>query len=57
MTILVLIIILLQTMVCSNNKGNEVQSNQQAPIDLITVLDTIYISKQNTMRTINLIFF
>jgi hypothetical protein len=42
MTSFVLIITLLLSMACSNKKGNEAPTNKQTPIDLITVLDTIW---------------
>ena len=46
MTRLVWIITLLLTMACSNKKGNEAPSNKQTPIDLISVLDTIWKTEQ-----------
>lgn len=46
MTRLVLITTLLLTMACSNMKGNEAPTNKQTPIDLITVLDTIWKTEQ-----------
>jgi len=43
---LVFIFTLLLTMACSNKKGNEAPTSKQTPIDLITVLDTIWRSEQ-----------
>ena len=43
---LALIITLLLTIACSNKKGNIVPSKKQTPIDLITVLDTIWKTEQ-----------
>ncbi len=43
---LVLIITLLLTMACSNRKGNETPTNKQTPLDIITVLDTIWRTEQ-----------
>ena len=46
MTRLVLIITLLLTVACSNKKGNEAPTYKQTPIDLITVMDTIWRTEQ-----------
>ncbi len=46
MTRLVLIITLLLTMACSNQKGNEAPTNKQTPVDLIAVLDTVWRTEQ-----------
>ena len=43
---IVLITTLLLTMACSNKKGNEAPAGKQTPIDLITVLDTIWRTEQ-----------
>jgi len=43
---LVLIITLLLTMACSNKKGNEAPTSMQTPIDLTTILDTIWRTEQ-----------
>jgi hypothetical protein len=46
MTRIVFITTLLLTIACSNKKGNEAPTSKQAPIDLITVLDTIWRTEQ-----------
>ena len=46
MTRLVLTTTLLLTLACSNKKGNEAPTIKQTPIDLITVLDTIWRTEQ-----------
>jgi len=50
MTRSVLIITLLLTITCSNKKGNEVPTSEQTPVDLITVLDTIWRTEQGPIR-------
>ncbi|MEL7122954.1 MAG: DUF6624 domain-containing protein [Bacteroidota bacterium] len=50
MTRLVLIITLLLTIACSNKQGNEAPTNKQTPIDLISVLDTIWKTEQGPIR-------
>ena len=46
MTRLILIITVLLPMACSNKKENEAPANEQTPIDLVTVLDTIWRTEQ-----------
>ena len=46
MTRFAFIITLLLTMACSKKKGNETPTSEQKPIDLITVLDTIWRTEQ-----------
>ena len=46
MSRIVFTIVLLLSIACSNKKGNEAPNSKQAPIDLITVMDTIWRTEQ-----------